>query len=417
MPLDAAPATRDLDIAIVGGSIAGCTAAIELSRLGCRVSLFERSGEELKDRGAGLGVPASIIDTFIARDLVDAALPYFPAPAFLRICRTPQESRYGRLAWAQPASLAALNWGGLYRNLRARVPAGTYHARRHVTAMTQGPDSRVRLDFADGQAREFDLVVSADGYASLGRQTLFPEVALEYAGYVLWRGYIPEASLSESPPLEVGIRCVGYPGGHGIFYFVPGANDSVAAGQRLVNWGVYVAVPADELAAFMTDKRGRVHQGSLPPGMMPLATERGLQARLAGQLPDYYSEILARSPDTFAYAIYDCQVPAYRHGRICLAGDAGSFARPHSGAGALKGINDAVALGEALRAGGTLDAALSAWNVERTAANNTLVRFGNQLGRAFVTEIPDWSEMDVPAMETWFNSVVTIRSEYIAARS
>ena len=80
-------------------------------------------------------------------------------------------------------------------------------------------------------------------------------------------------------------------------------------------------------------------------------------------------------------------------------------------------INDAIALGEALRAGGTLDAALSAWNVERTAANNTLVRFGNQLGQAFVTEIPDWSEMDVPAMETWFNSVVTIRSEYIAARS
>ena len=75
MPLDAAPATRDLDIAIVGGSIAGCTAAIELSRLGCRVSLFERSGEELKDRGAGLGVPASIIDTFIVSNGMDSSSP------------------------------------------------------------------------------------------------------------------------------------------------------------------------------------------------------------------------------------------------------------------------------------------------------------------------------------------------------
>ena len=410
-------AARDLDIAIIGGSIAGCTAAIELARLGARVTLFERSGEELKDRGAGLGIPTSVVDTFIARDLVDAALPYFPAPAFLRICRTAKESRYGRLAWAQPATLAALNWGGLYRNLRKRVPAGVYRTRQQVVGIEQVDDEAVRLRFADGDAAMFSLVVCADGYASIGRQTLFPEATLNYAGYVLWRGQLPEAALAASPPLEVGIRCVGYTGGHGIFYFVPGADDSVAVGARLVNWGVYVAVPPAELAAFMTDKAGRVHQGSLPPGMMPLATERGLKDRLMAVMPDYYSEILQRSIDTFAYAIYDCQVPAYRRGRVCLAGDAGAFARPHSGAGALKGINDAIALSEALRSAPSLDAALAAWDAERTNINNQLVRYGNQLGAAFVTAIPDWSEMDVPAMEKWFNSVVTIQSDYIAARS
>ncbi len=412
-----AHAARDLDIAIIGGSIAGCTAAIELARLGARVTLFERSGEELKDRGAGLGIPASVFDTFIARDLVDADLPYFPAPAFLRICRTAKESRYGRLAWAQPATLAALNWGGLYRNLRKRVPEGVYRTRQQVVAIEQVNDEAVRLRFADGGDAQFALVVCADGYASLGRQTLFPQVALNYAGYVLWRGQLPETALSASPPLEVGIRCVGYDGGHGIFYFVPGANDSVAVGERLVNWGVYVAVPSAALAAFMTDKGGRVHQGSLPPGMMPLSTEHDLKERVMPVMPDYYKEILQRSIDTFAYAIYDCQVPAYRRGRVCLAGDAGAFARPHSGAGALKGINDAIALGEALRRAETVEAALSAWDVERTAANNQLVRYGNQLGAAFVTAIPDWSEMDVPAMEAWFNSVVTIKSDYIAARS
>ncbi len=410
-------AVRDLDVAIVGGSIAGCTAAIELARLGARVTLFERSGEELKDRGAGLGVPASVFETFIARDLVDADLPYFPAPAFLRICRTADQPRYGRLAWAQPATLAALNWGGLYRNLRKRVPDGVYRTRRQVTAIEQVEASSARLRFADGETAEFSLVVCADGYASLGRHTLFPDAALNYAGYVLWRGHMPEAALPESPPLEVGIRCVGYRGGHGIFYFVPGANDSIAVGERLVNWGVYVAVPGAELDAFMTDKTGRVHQGSLPPGMIPLATEQALKARLMPVMPDYYADIIARGSDTFAYAIYDCQVPAYRRGRVCLAGDAGAFARPHSGAGALKGINDAIALGEALRDSDDIDAALDTWDRQRTAANNELVRFGNQLGEAFVTAIPDWSTMDVPAMEAWFNSVVTIRSEYIKARA
>ena len=56
---------KKLKVGIIGGSIAGCTTAIELSRVGCEVTLFERTGDELKDRGAGIGVPPSIIDTFI----------------------------------------------------------------------------------------------------------------------------------------------------------------------------------------------------------------------------------------------------------------------------------------------------------------------------------------------------------------
>ncbi len=56
----------------------------------------------------------------------------------------------------------------------------------------------------------FKLVACAGGYASLGRQNLFPNITLNYARYVLWRGQLPEADLSASPPppLEVGKRCV-----------------------------------------------------------------------------------------------------------------------------------------------------------------------------------------------------------------
>jgi len=106
-------------------------------------------------------------------------------------------------------------------------------------------------------------------------------------------------------------------------------------------------------------------------------------------------------------------VPAYRKGRICLAGDAGAYARPHSAAGALKGINDAIALAEALRTHRSLDEALTDWDRTQTETNNNLVRFGNQLGRALVTEIPDWSGMDAGGMEKWFASIVTIRAEML----
>jgi 2-polyprenyl-6-methoxyphenol hydroxylase-like FAD-dependent oxidoreductase len=357
------------------------------------------------------------METFIGRDLVDADIPRFPALSFSRIWQTETEANYGRLAWEQPAQIVALNWGGLYRNLRKRVPDDIYRIGHRVVSLTACDDNRVEVALADGSTPTFDLVVCADGYASLGRRTLFPEVDVAYAGYVLWRGFIPEDMLDESPPLEHGIRCIGYPGGHGIFYFVPGLDGSVASGRRLVNWGMYVPISEADITEFLTDRAGNRHEGSLPPGSMPLATERALKDAAHERLPHYYAAIAEMSPDTFAYAIYDCEVPAYRKGRICLTGDAGAFARPHSAAGALKGINDAVALGEALRTASDIDTALAAWNTERTAANNQLVRFGNQLGEALVRAIPDWSRMSVAEMEQWFNSIVTIKSDYIASRA
>jgi 2-polyprenyl-6-methoxyphenol hydroxylase-like FAD-dependent oxidoreductase len=405
--------TKGLKVGIVGGSIAGCTMAIELLRLGCDVTLLERTGEELKDRGAGIGVPTSVMNTFISRDLVDADTPYFPGHAFTRRWRTEQERRYGYLAWDQPANLALLNWGVLYRNLRKRVPNQVYRTGHRAVALHEQPGGSVRVELADGAHLEFDLVVCADGYTSLGRRTLFPDVNVKYAGYVLWRGFLMESELGESGPLERGVLCPGYPGGHGIFYFVPGPDGSVAPGRRLVNWGVYTQVLESDLATFFTDKEGHVHEGSLPPGGMPLSTELPLKERMWKLMPDYYAEVLNNTPDTFAYAIYDCQVPSYRKGRICLAGDAGAFARPHTAAGALKGINDAVALGEALKAYASLDEALTAWDKARTETNNELVRFGGQLGRALVLEIPDWSQMDAASMEKWFTSIVTIHTEVL----
>ena len=144
---------------------------------------------------------------------------------------------------------------------------------------------------------------------------------------------------------------------------------------------------------------------------MPLNTEAGLKTAAQQQLPDYYAEIVAASNNTYVYAIYDCEVPAYRVDRICLAGDAGAFARPHSGAGALKGMNDAIALRTALETHTDVETALATWNTTQTESGNKMVRFGNQLGRALVREIPDWSTMDATQMERWFTSSVTIDTE------
>ena len=55
--------TKTLSIGIVGGSIAGCAAAIELTRAGHEVAVFERSTGELKGRGAGIATAISMLQS------------------------------------------------------------------------------------------------------------------------------------------------------------------------------------------------------------------------------------------------------------------------------------------------------------------------------------------------------------------
>ena len=48
-------------VAVIGGSIAGCAAAIALRRAGCEVTVFERSQGALRARGAGIIVPRPLL--------------------------------------------------------------------------------------------------------------------------------------------------------------------------------------------------------------------------------------------------------------------------------------------------------------------------------------------------------------------
>ncbi|MFQ5796245.1 MAG: FAD-dependent monooxygenase [Candidatus Bipolaricaulia bacterium] len=119
-------AIQGLNVGIVGDSIGGCTAAIELLRAGCDVTILERSTGALKDRGVGIGMPLSLVETLKACDLVEADMPHFPTrkrPFVTRYDEGDEDRRYlGRVIWEQPAATALTNWDVLYRNLRRRVP-------------------------------------------------------------------------------------------------------------------------------------------------------------------------------------------------------------------------------------------------------------------------------------------------------
>ncbi len=403
--------SHGMRVGIVGGSIAGCAAAILLSRAGFDVSVFERSRGELVDRGAGIATPVTAFSSLIARDLLDVDFPFVHRPDQPFITRAAADDRLGHAPWSRPHDEAAMHWGELYRNLRRRVPDAVYHQGCTVVDAQMVTDTTVALRFDDDRRQDFDLVLFADGYQSLGRRLLFPDVSVQYRGYVAWRGLLDEHFLADSAPLEGAAPRVSYKAmtGHLIPYFVPGPGGAVARGERLVNWAAYLLVPPDALPQFLTDRDGRKHTHSLPPGAMRPAEEGRLKQLLRTQLPGYYADIVTATRDTFVQAIYTVDVPAYHRGRICLIGDAGAVATPITGSGVFKGMTNAIDLVAALGAADDLDTALAGWGAGQTRIGAHYTQLSAQMEEALIWATPDFSTMDAAETEAWWQRTVPLR--------
>ena len=277
-----------LNIGIVGGSIAGCTAAIELHRAGHQVTVFERSPAALKDRGAGMAAPVDTINKLIERDLIDADMSYFHISEIPHLSRVAGHEPYGRTAWRIPVTLKPFNWGDLYRNLRRRVPDSIYHYGCKVVDIANTDDQTATVTFDNGQQVTFDLVICADGYRSLGRDVVCPTASLDYRGYVLWRCVLKEDQLATIDPIANQLARMSYEEGHAVFYFVPGANGSIEPGERWLNCAMYVRVPEDDLAEFLVGANGRQYKGSIPPGQMRPTLEARLKQLAQEHLPTYF---------------------------------------------------------------------------------------------------------------------------------
>lgn len=406
--------TSNLNIGIVGGSIAGCSAAITLTNAGHHVTVFERSTEELKGRGAGIGTTAGMIQSLIENEMIAADFPYFQLNQMPFIGRQDADDRLGHTAWEMPVNLVLLNWGDLYKNLRRRVPNEIYHTGKTAVSADMTADNKVLLTVDDGQQYTFDLLIFADGYRSMGRQLLFPDVNVDYRGYVLWRGVLEEKELADSTPLDVNIPRLSYKGmpGHLVLYFVPGADGSTKPGERWVNWAAYIPVAEADLSAFLVDKNGKQRTHSMPPGMMRLEEENRLKQLMRDHLPTYYADIISASSNTFAQPIFTVDMPSYHNGRMCLFGDAGAVAQPFTGSGVFKGVSNALDLITQLNEAETVEAALSAWDTAQTLTGKRLVVLGQQMEQAWIWAAADFSQMDSAETSSWFKAAVTFPEEF-----
>src|SRR5262245_27498139 len=160
-------------VGIVGGSLAGCAAAVALRRAGCDVAVYERSTGALEDRGAGIGIPIALLGTLVEGDFVDGDMARFQATRAPFVFGAGTADNNGRVLWEQPVAVAVTNWGIVYRHLRSRIPDAVYAQGEEVTDVSSRDDGAAELRFADGRTARFDLVGCADGQHTVRRGVLF----------------------------------------------------------------------------------------------------------------------------------------------------------------------------------------------------------------------------------------------------
>lgn len=406
--------TRSLNVGIVGGSIAGCSAAILLARAGHEVTVFERSTGRLQGRGGGIATPMATFKSLIEDDIIDASFPHTVTNEMPFVGRRSPDDRLGHAAWSLPIDLSCFQWGTLWENLRMRVPDQDYRSGRHVVNAQMQDSDTVVVELEDGESLRFDLVLFADGYRSLGRQLQFPDAELSYRGYVLWRGLLPEKSIDDSRPLGTTLPRLSYPdlSGHMVIYFVPGFDGSVHEGERLYNWAAYIPVKDEDLPEFLIDGEGIRRDGSLPPGSIRSEEEMRLKQLMTDNLPGYYAQIVSQTEHTYVQLIYSVDLPAYARDRVCLIGDAGIVAQPFTGSGIFKGFNNAKDLVNSLQDHQSVEDSLAEWSESQTEGSKRILALGEQMEQAFIWDSLDFATADAESTKSWWESSVTFPENF-----
>ncbi|WP_415852376.1 NAD(P)-binding protein, partial [Streptomyces albus] len=126
-------------MAVVGGSIAGCAAAVALARAGCEVTVFERSRGGLRDRGAGITLPASLHGELLDAGYLSPGMRVLRRDELIWLTRDGR-SPDGRMVGRQPYPSIMASWALVWRGLRRQVPDSAYREGAAVTGVRQVGD-------------------------------------------------------------------------------------------------------------------------------------------------------------------------------------------------------------------------------------------------------------------------------------
>jgi 2,6-dihydroxypyridine 3-monooxygenase len=370
-----------LSIGVVGGSLGGLTAACLLRDAGHDVSVYERSGRKLEQRGAGIGLLAATSRYLVER----AGLELDEISTTTGVIR--HLRRDGSCEYESAHRYRFSSWNTVYRRLLDQWQPSPYMLGSDMVDFEQRTGTAhdgVEITFASGDSASVDLLVCADGVGSLGRARLQPAAAEGYVGYVAWRGMVREADLTSdvAATLTDAITYYVYANSHILVYPIPGLDGSVEPGERLINFVWYRNyLPGADFDDLMIDNTGLRRHLSLPPGSVGTRHDAEVRAHAAARLPKVLASVVEATDELFVQVVYDIEVEQMAFGRVCLLGDAAFAVRPHAAAGTAKAADDAWMLTDALDSHPSVEQALCAWESTQLALGRNLLDRTRRIGR------------------------------------
>ncbi|MCW2262550.1 MULTISPECIES: FAD-dependent monooxygenase [Sphingobacterium] len=189
---------------IIGGGVAGLTAAIGLNKIGIQATIYE-SAKALKGIGAGFGLAANAIQALEYLELKAGVIPlghYLENYNILdkqgRILAAPETKT---ISDKYEQDNFAIHRADLHQFLLAQIEYENLHLGKRALKI-EYREGEIDIFFEDGTIHQTDYLIIADGVNSRLRQQLIPGSAPRYAGYTCWRATIDNANINLSTGSE-----------------------------------------------------------------------------------------------------------------------------------------------------------------------------------------------------------------------
>ncbi len=364
-----------MNIAIVGGGIAGLSFALGLHKRGIDCDVFE-SVTDIKEIGVGITLLPHGMRELAALGVQDAL-----ESAGIENLESVFYTQHGQYVYREARGRHAgydlpeigIHRGKLHRILFdaavSRLGANKVHTGMRCTGFSQNADD-VQIDFSNAHTGQpvsvkAQIAVACDGVNSVMRKQMHPQDALCFAGINTWRG------VTVHPPILTGksyLRIGTVEVGKMVIY--PIIDNVDGKGNQLINWVAELQKPN----AAMNDWNR--------PGDPAVCAEIFKDWNF-----DFLNvpELILKAEKVFEYPMVDKDaLPFWTQGRVTLMGDAAHPMYPRGSNGSAQALIDARTLAEQLSQHSNPQDALKAYEALRLAPTAKVVETNRNVPPDFI---------------------------------